>query len=74
MNIFRVRGPQARGNDLAAAAKRCTDHHFCVFTLAQVDPVALMMPPVGLEVGYVPIAMWEGDTKPEECVDVPDEV
>ena len=38
--------------------------------LAHVDPVALVTPPEGLEQGYVPIAMWEGQTKPEACVDV----
>merc|ERR1712183_112245 len=35
--------------------------------LALVDPVALVEPPKGLEKGYVPIALYEGPTKPAAC-------
>ena len=36
--------------------------------LAHVDPVALVDAPKGLEKGYVPIALFEGPTKPTACV------
>ena len=36
--------------------------------LAHVDPVALVDAPKGLEKGYVPIALFEGPTKPTGCV------
>jgi hypothetical protein len=36
--------------------------------LAHVDPVALVTPPRGLEKGFVPIALYEGPARPEECV------
>jgi hypothetical protein len=35
--------------------------------LAVVDPVQLLTPPKGLEVGYVPIAIYEGLSKPSGC-------
>lgn len=35
--------------------------------LAVVDPVQLLTPPKGLEVGYVPIAIYEGLNKPQGC-------
>lgn len=35
--------------------------------LAVVDPVQLITPPKGLEIGYVPIAVYEGLEKPTGC-------
>jgi len=35
--------------------------------LAVVDPVQFVTPPKGLEVGYVPIAVYEGLEKPKGC-------
>jgi hypothetical protein len=39
--------------------------------LATLDPVLVMAPPVGLEVGHVPIAVYEGMTKPNGCGGAP---
>jgi hypothetical protein len=35
--------------------------------LATFDSSALVTPPEGLERGYVPVAVYEGRTKPAEC-------
>lgn len=37
----------------------------------QLDPVQLLTPPKGLEVGYVPIAVYEGLSKPSGCSSSP---
>ena len=40
--------------------------------LAGIDPALLVVPPAGLEVGYVPITLYEGLQKPSEsCVPPP---
>ena len=38
--------------------------------LAHVDPVSLVTAPPGLEVGYVPIAVWEAPSRPPACHEV----
>ena len=38
--------------------------------LVNVDPAHLIdKPPLGLEVGYVPIVLYQSMTKPEACVE-----
>jgi len=37
--------------------------------LARVDPAAIATPPKGLEIGYVPIVLYQGYDKPSECSD-----
>jgi len=39
--------------------------------LAVVDAAALVTPPKGLEIGYVPIPVFEGFSKPDGCSDPP---
>lgn len=38
--------------------------------LARVEPAAIATPPAGLEVGYVPLVLYQGMTRPSECNDV----
>jgi hypothetical protein len=38
--------------------------------LAAIDAAAIVTPPVGMEFGFVPIALYEGLEKPEGCDDV----
>ena len=38
--------------------------------LAHVDPAALVTPPRGLEMEYVPIALFEGPNRSKNCVGV----
>jgi len=42
--------------------------------MAKTDAAAIATPPKGLEYGYVPIVLYQGYTKPSECVDVVQEV
>lgn len=37
--------------------------------LATVDKAQLVVPPEGMEIGYVPIVIYEGTAKPEGCTD-----
>lgn len=39
--------------------------------MARVDPAAIVAPPRGLEVGYVPIVLYQSLVKPQGCVDAP---
>jgi len=39
--------------------------------LAVMEAAAIATPPLGLEVGYVPIVLFQGSTKPSECTDAP---
>merc|ERR1711957_909595 len=42
--------------------------------MAKTDAAAIATPPKGLEYGYVPIVLYQGYTKPSECVNVVQEV
>jgi len=35
--------------------------------MASVDPAAIATPPKGLEIGYVPIILYQGYKKPADC-------
>lgn len=39
--------------------------------LASMDPAAIATPPKGLEIGYVPIILYQGVKKPADCTDSP---